>query len=223
MSTLKKWLCSVLLHYFLCEICCHAYFYSSVLKVSFPLAALKEFLSIVGFEQSFHVGPWCVCVCVRTLSRFHRVRLFATLWTVAHQAPLSMGFSRQEHCSGLPCPAPVYLLTQGSNLCLLQLLHWQGSSLPLSHWGGLRLTSVTYILGCLYTDISHGSLMFFPFLSISLCFILDSCYCEVLKFSNLFSAICNLLLMPSSLFFILGAAVFFCFFFNIYLFACTWS
>ena len=29
-----------------------------------------------------------------------------TLWTVAHQAPLSMGFSRQEYWSGLPCPAP---------------------------------------------------------------------------------------------------------------------
>ena len=29
-----------------------------------------------------------------------------TLWTVAHQAPLSMEFSRQEHCSGLPCPSP---------------------------------------------------------------------------------------------------------------------
>ena len=34
-----------------------------------------------------------------------RVRLFATLWTVAHQAPLSMGFSRQEHWSGLPFPS----------------------------------------------------------------------------------------------------------------------
>ena len=32
------------------------------------------------------------------------VRLCATLWTVAHQAPLSMGFSRQEYWSGLPCP-----------------------------------------------------------------------------------------------------------------------
>ena len=40
------------------------------------------------------------------LSRFSRVRLFATLWTVAHQAPLSMGFSRQEYWSGLPCPPP---------------------------------------------------------------------------------------------------------------------
>ena len=40
------------------------------------------------------------------LSRFSRVRLSATLLTVAHQAPLSMGFSRQEYWSGLPCPPP---------------------------------------------------------------------------------------------------------------------
>ena len=35
-----------------------------------------------------------------------RVRLFATLWTVAHQAPPSTGFSRQEYWSGLPFPSP---------------------------------------------------------------------------------------------------------------------
>ena len=35
-----------------------------------------------------------------------RVRLFATPWTVARQAPLSMGFSRQEYWSGLPFPPP---------------------------------------------------------------------------------------------------------------------
>ena len=40
------------------------------------------------------------------LSRFSHVCLFATLWTVALQAPLSMGFSRQEYWSGLPCPPP---------------------------------------------------------------------------------------------------------------------
>ena len=46
----------------------------------------------------------CVtCVCTQSLGRF---RLFATPWTVAHQAPLSMGFSRQEYWSGLPCPPP---------------------------------------------------------------------------------------------------------------------
>ena len=40
------------------------------------------------------------------LSRFRHVRLFVTLWTIAFQAPLSMGFSRQEYYSGLPCPPP---------------------------------------------------------------------------------------------------------------------
>ena len=40
------------------------------------------------------------------LSLFSRVRLFETPWTVAHQAPLSMGFSMQEYWSGLPCPPP---------------------------------------------------------------------------------------------------------------------
>ena len=39
-------------------------------------------------------------------SHFSHVRLFETLWTVALQAPLSMGFPRQEHWSGLPCPPP---------------------------------------------------------------------------------------------------------------------
>ena len=43
---------------------------------------------------------------VTVLSRFSRVRLFATVWTVARQAPLSMGFSRQERWSGLPCRPP---------------------------------------------------------------------------------------------------------------------
>ena len=41
------------------------------------------------------------------LSRFSRVRLCATPETAAHQAPLSLGFSRQEHWSGLPFPSPI--------------------------------------------------------------------------------------------------------------------
>ena len=40
------------------------------------------------------------------LSCFSHVRLFVILWTVAHQAPLSMGFSRQKYWSELPCPPP---------------------------------------------------------------------------------------------------------------------
>ena len=50
-----------------------------------------------------------------------------TLWIVAHQAPLSMGFSRQEYCH---FPLQGIFLTQGSNL---RLLHWQAGSLSLSH------------------------------------------------------------------------------------------
>ena len=40
------------------------------------------------------------------LHRFSHVQLFVTLWTVVRQVPLSMGFSRQEYWSGLPCPSP---------------------------------------------------------------------------------------------------------------------
>ena len=47
------------------------------------------------------------------LSRFSRVQLFATPWPVALQAPLSMGFARQEHWGGLPFPTPGDLPNQG--------------------------------------------------------------------------------------------------------------
>ena len=47
-----------------------------------------------------------VLCCGAVLNHFSRVRLFATLWTVARQAPLSMGFSRQDYWSGLQCPPP---------------------------------------------------------------------------------------------------------------------
>ena len=51
----------------------------------------------------------------RVLSCFSCVQLFATLWTVARQTPLSMGFSSQEHWSGLPCPPPGLLPDPGIN------------------------------------------------------------------------------------------------------------
>ena len=46
----------------------------------------------------------CVCACI--LSRFSCVRLFVTPWTIAHQAPLSMGILQARILSGLPCPPP---------------------------------------------------------------------------------------------------------------------
>ena len=52
---------------------------------------------------------------VKSLSR---VRLFATSWTVAHQAPPSMGFSRQEYWSGVPLPSPEGYSQEAINLGL---------------------------------------------------------------------------------------------------------
>ena len=53
------------------------------------------------------------------LSRFSHASLFVTLQTVPHQAPLSMGFSRQEYCSGLPRPPAGDLLNSGIELHFL--------------------------------------------------------------------------------------------------------
>ena len=61
-------------------------------------AGLSRFSDLPKF---IWVSTWKVKV--KSLSR---VQLFATPWTVAHQAPLSMGFSRQEYWSGLPFPSP---------------------------------------------------------------------------------------------------------------------
>ena len=69
---------------------------------------------------------------VYVLSCFSRVQLFVTLWIVACQAPLSMGFSRQQYWSRLPCPPPWIFQTQELNPCLLCLLHWQAGSLLLT-------------------------------------------------------------------------------------------
>ena len=69
------------------------------------------------------------------LSRFNRVRLFAILWIVALQAPLSMGFSRQEYWSGLPFPSPGDLPNPGTEPASLVSPALQADSLPLSDWG----------------------------------------------------------------------------------------
>ena len=64
-----------------------------------------------------------------------RVQLFATPWSVGHQAPLSMGFSRQEYWSGLPFPPPGYLPKPGSKPTSLASPALQVDSLPLYHLG----------------------------------------------------------------------------------------
>ena len=64
---------------------------------------------------------------------FSHVWLVVTPWAVAHLAPLSMEFSRQEYWNGLPCSPPGDLSNPGIQSILLCLLHWQVDSLPLSY------------------------------------------------------------------------------------------
>ena len=75
-------------------------------------------------------------MCVHVLSRGW---LFVTPWTVAHQALLSIEFSRQEYRSELLFLPAGNLLTQGSNPCLMHLLHWQADSLLLAPPGKEKL------------------------------------------------------------------------------------
>ena len=75
------------------------------------------------------------------LSHFSCVRLFATLGTVACQAPPSMGFfSRQEHWSGLPCPPPEDLPEPGIKSASPAAPALQTDSLPLGHQRSLILS-----------------------------------------------------------------------------------
>ena len=69
------------------------------------------------------------------LSHFSRVQLCATLRTVAHQAPLSMEFSRQGCWSGLPCPPPGDLPDPGIKPASVVFPALEVDSLPLSHEG----------------------------------------------------------------------------------------
>ena len=85
-----------------------------------------------------HMCPLSVLVLVThacVLSCFSRVQLLVTLWTVARQAPLSMGFSRQEYWSGLPCPPPGDLPCLGIE---------PESIMPPALAGGFFTTSATW-------------------------------------------------------------------------------
>ena len=83
------------------------------------------------------------------LSRFSHARLFVTLWTVAYQAPLAMGFSRQEYWSALPCPPLGDLPDPGIELMALKSPTLAGVYLPLVPPGKLRELPRMYVCeGC---------------------------------------------------------------------------
>ena len=131
---------------------------------------------ITLYTSNFSICKSCNCkqnkthtpslsLCVRTKS-LQRVHLYATPWTAAHRAPLSVGFSREEHWSWLPFPSPD-LPDPGTEPVCSVCLHWQVGSLPLSHQGDLvvllpcRLLTSSICSGCIteqvFTVISHHS------------------------------------------------------------------
>ena len=102
---------------------------NSVIHIHMPILfqILFLFMLLQNIEQSslcYTVGPcWLsvlltvVCMRARRLNAFSHVWLFATIWTVTHQTPLSMGFSWQEYQSGWHVLLQGIFPTQGSNLC----------------------------------------------------------------------------------------------------------
>ena len=83
-----------------------------------------------NLKKETHIQVQKARVCM--LVHFSRVQLFVILWTIVHQSPLSMGFSRHEYWSGLPCPPPGDLPDPKIKPESAAL---QVDSLPLSHWG----------------------------------------------------------------------------------------
>ena len=91
---------------------------------------------VTSLERGLAIGASALYM----LNHCSRVWVYETLWTAARQAPLSMGFSRQEYWSGLPCSPPGNLPDSGIEPeSLMSNMHWQAGSLPLappgsSHW-----------------------------------------------------------------------------------------
>ena len=86
-----------------------------------PIPGIRQARTLEWVAISFS-NSWKWKVKVKLLSR---VRLLATLWTEAHQAPPSMGFSRQEYWSGVPMPSLCDILAPGfnSSVSLSSTLH----------------------------------------------------------------------------------------------------
>ena len=76
-----------------------------------PVPGILQARTLEWLAISFS-NAWKWKVKVKSLSR---VWLFATPWTAAYQAPLSMGFSRQEYWSGVPLPSPITSATQSTS------------------------------------------------------------------------------------------------------------
>ena len=99
---------------------------SGIENITVPIFILSV-ISILKFELEIEINTRIIA-CM--LSCFSCVQLFSTSWTVAYPAPLSIGFSRPDCCSGLLFPSPVDLPDPGIKPRLSHFLHRQLASLP---------------------------------------------------------------------------------------------
>ena len=137
-------------------------------------------------------------MCV--LSCYSCVQLFVTLWTIAHQAPLSMGFSRQEYWSGLPCPPPGDILDPGikpgSPLASLPLSHrgspWSSFSTVRYLPSSVQSLNHVWLLATQWTAACQASLSITSFWSLLKLMAIES----VMPSYYLFLC-CSFLLLPS--------------------------
>ena len=114
--------------------------HSLCIVTSILIYYLERFFFNYWGDYVYFVHSFAAAVC-DVPSHFSCMWLFAILWMVAHQAPLSMGLSGQEYWRGFPCPPPGIFLTQVLSPHLLHFLYWQVGSLPLA-LPGSRLLGV---------------------------------------------------------------------------------
>ena len=91
-----------------CNLTCVGKNSSLWLVFYFPFTAMTKGIVRDNLVISSTEGRGALLLLLLLLSCFSRVRLCATPWTAAYQASPSMGFSRQEHWSGLPFPSPMH-------------------------------------------------------------------------------------------------------------------
>ena len=113
-----------------------------------PIPGILQARTLKWVAISFS-NAWKWKVKVKSLSH---VRLFTTPWTAAYQAPLSMGFSKQEYWNGVPLPSLLYKLSPDNSTLVALLSQQSHDSFPQIHvefskfWRNLKMIG-TYSLG----------------------------------------------------------------------------
>ena len=142
------------------------------LLIHYSQAPFTEHCFVGAGKKNLKVLIWWFFILIYVYMHaqlLSHVRLFGTPWTVAYQAPLYMGFSQQEYWSGCRLFLQRIFPTQGSNPCVLCLLHWQADSLSLCHLGSplcmyvykMYIYLLIYVYKYVYIYIKYIIYMYF--------------------------------------------------------------